>query len=234
MVYIGSKRRIKKYIIPIIESYITPNTTAYIEPMGGGGNVIDSINFDKKYYYDIHPQLVALLKHVAETTDDLPQSITKKEYNLVKNNREKYPDWYVGLVGFCASFGSKYFGGFAGHYKKNGRDRTSEMIRNIIKQAPNLQNIEFNCSSFEDIVVPKGSVIYCDPPYKGTTKYKTEQFPYERFYSWCKEQAKDNIVLISEYNMPDDFECIWEHEITITLEANRKNGTKKVEKLFKA
>lgn len=177
---------------------------------------------------------MALLKHVAETTDDLPQNITKEEYDLVKNNRENYPDWYVGLIGFCASFGSKYFGGFAGHYKRNGRDRTSEMIRNIIKQAPNLQNIEFNCSNFEDIIVPKGSVIYCDPPYKGTTKYKTEQFPYERFYSWCKEQAKDNIVLISEYNMPDDFECIWEQEITITLDANRKNGTKRIEKLFKA
>jgi site-specific DNA-adenine methylase len=39
MVYIGSKRRIKKYIIPIIESYITPNTTAYIEPMGGGAEM---------------------------------------------------------------------------------------------------------------------------------------------------------------------------------------------------
>jgi hypothetical protein len=34
--------------------------------------------------------------------------------------------------------------------------------------------------------------------------------------------------------MPDDFECIWEQEITITLDANRKNGTKRIEKLFKA
>ena len=43
--------------------------------------------------------------------------------------------------------------------------------------------------------------------------------------------SEDNIVLISEYNMPNDFECIWEQEITCTLDNNKRS--KKVERLFR-
>ena len=42
--------------------------------------------------------------------------------------------------------------------------------------------------------------------------------------------AKNNTVLISEYNMPDDFECIWEQPVTRTQD-NRKREIS-VEKLF--
>ena len=47
--------------------------------------------------------------------------------------------------------------------------------------------------------------------------------------------SKNNVVLISEYNMPDDFECIWEKESKVNFDSNRKsddNKNKRVEKLF--
>ena len=47
--------------------------------------------------------------------------------------------------------------------------------------------------------------------------------------------GEKNIVLISEYSMPDDFECIWEEEMICTVDGNRKENEKKnmrVEKLF--
>lgn len=37
LVYVGSKRRIAKDIVPIIQSYITDKTIMYIEPFVGGG-----------------------------------------------------------------------------------------------------------------------------------------------------------------------------------------------------
>lgn len=43
--------------------------------------------------------------------------------------------------------------------------------------------------------------------------------------------SKDNIVLVSEYWMPDDFECIWSKTLKCTLDKNSR--TDKVEKLFK-
>ena len=48
--------------------------------------------------------------------------------------------------------------------------------------------------------------------------------------------GENNIVLISEYSMPDDFECIWQKEMMCTLDSNRKENDKKnirVEKLFR-
>ena len=42
--YMGSKSRIAKDIVPIIQKYINDNEiTSYIEPFCGGANVIDKI-----------------------------------------------------------------------------------------------------------------------------------------------------------------------------------------------
>ena len=53
-----------------------------------------------------------------------------------------------------------------------------------MKQIPNLIGIRFRQFDFRDLPLDKikNYVIYCDIPYRGTTKYKTEIFPYEDFY----------------------------------------------------
>ena len=233
MQYLGSKNRLSKCLIPIIESYITENTTGYIEPFVGGANIIDKINCSNKIGYDNHEELIELLNYV-KNDGIVPNDITAVEYNKVKNNKDNYDKWYVGLVGFCGSYGAKWFGGYAkGNDKRN---RQNEAIRNLLKQQPNLKDIEFKCKDFRDIRNISGYVIYCDPPYRGATKYKTEKFPYEEFYDWCREMSKNNIVLISEYDMPDDFECIWQRESKVNFHSNRianDNKNKRIEKIFK-
>ena len=42
--------------------------------------------------------------------------------------------------------------------------------------------------------------------------------------------SKKNIVIISEYDMPIDFKCIWEYEHKTTLKVNKHE--KRIEKLF--
>lgn len=76
-------------------------------------------------------------------------------------------------------------------------------------------------------------VIYCDPPYKSTRAYKSRQkdmlFDHEAFYDWCEEQ--DNLVLISEYDMPKDrFVCVWSKPIQRL--ANRIDCGHAVESIF--
>ncbi|WP_428221998.1 hypothetical protein [Gaoshiqia sediminis] len=44
----------------------------------------------------------------------------------------------------------------------------------MIKQAPNLKGIDFRCCNYWELDIPDNSVIYCDPPYKGTTGYNTK------------------------------------------------------------
>lgn len=233
MQYMGSKNRLSNDIVPILQQYLTDcNINTYIEPFVGGANIIDKINCRIKIGYDSHEYLIALLNQARENTAVFPQSISCEEYYKVKEYIEDYPKWYVGLVGFCGSYSAKWFGGYA---KGNDtRDRQNEAIRNLINQSTKLQNTKFITSDFRDIQVYSTAVIYCDPPYKDTTKYR-DSFPYEEYYDWVREKSKENIVLCSEYWMPDDFKCIWEKKHKTLIDSNRTAESKdniRIEKLF--
>lgn len=234
--YVGSKNRLSKELAPIIQSYINNETKGYLEPFVGGANMIDKIKCENKIGCDIHEELIELLKYIQTAeVNNIPKAITRDEYISVRDNKDKHPKWYVGLVGFCATYNAKYFGGYAGACKtKQGiRNYDQESIRNLINQTPNIKNIKFCNKSFSELPKDKIKkyVIYCDPPYRDTTKYKTEKFPYEEFYDWCREMSVHNIILISEYNMPEDFKCIWQKEHKTSLDKN-DNKKKRVEKLF--
>lgn len=241
MKYVGSKNRLSKELAPIIQSYITEETVAYIEPFVGGANMIDKIKHHNKIGSDIHKELIALLNYTRDNYKDLPETFSEEEYNRVKANRDSYEPWYVGLVGFCGAFGAAYMTGFARAYKADKvtkRDIPAEGIRNLVKQAPNLQGITFECKSFLDYDPKeyKNCVFYLDPPYRATFGYSTDKFPYEDFDKWAVELSKNNTVLISEYEMPEDkFECIWSKESIVNVKNNvvHNKSKKRVEKLFK-
>ena len=238
MQYMGSKNRYSKYIVPIIQNYINENTKGYIEPFVGGANIIDKIDCKLKIGCDINEYLIALLKHIQDDTSDIPDFIYKEDYEEVKNNQNNYPIWYQGLIGFC-SFGNKMWGGYARNSSQDTTgERTKSYFKGIKSQAPKLKNVMFINKDFQSIPTEKlnNYVIYCDPPYKGTTKYKTDPFPYDGYYDWCREMSKDNIVLCSEYQMPEDFECIWEKETTTQINSKREANNDKnirIEKLFR-
>ena len=75
---------------------------------------------------------------------------------------------------------------------------------------------------------------YCDPPYRDTMGYEKgnkNTFNHDEFYDHCRLKVKEgNIVLISEYYMPEDFVCIFEKSIKNQMQ--RKNKEDKIERLF--
>lgn len=169
MKYVGSKNRLAKDLAPIIQSYITEDTVAYIEPFVGGANMIDKIKHHNKIGYDIHEELIELLKYVQNLDNELPQHISEEHYVEVKKNRSNYPKWYQGFVGFTSSFSARYFDTYARSMKSDGvtpRDMSNEAIRNIEKQRPNLKDVNFINDSFLSINPDeyKNCVFYCDPP----------------------------------------------------------------------
>ena len=238
MRYVGSKNKLSKDLAPIIQSYITGETVGYLEPFVGGANMIDKIKCKKKIGCDIHKELIALINYSKDNPDQLPNRVLEDEYKNVQNNKERFPDWYVGLVGFCASFGAKYFGGYARDSRDDNSGKWSEgAIKNLKNQVPLLKDTEFWNTKFQDLPLDKikGYVIYCDIPYKGTTKYKTNEFPYDEFYSWVKAASTYNTVLISEYDMPEDFTCIWSKDVKTLLDSNKTANSEsgvRTEKLF--
>ena len=242
MKYMGSKARIAKYIVPIIQQYIDENNiTTYIEPFVGGANVIDKIKCMQKIGSDKNQYLIALLKRVRDEKP-LYESIPKELYDKARTafnngNTSEFEDWQIGNIGFLASYNGRWFdGGYAksGYEKtKNGqrfRDYYSEAKNNLLTQAPNLKGIQFNCQDYTESN-PKGVLLYCDPPYQGTKQYANAlSFDYGLFWNTMRNWSENNIVIISEEHAPDDFTCIWEQEVSRSIKANDKS--KSVEKLF--
>lgn len=112
------------------------------------------------------------------------------------------------------------------------RDYITENINNTIKQIPKLKGVEWQTDDYWNIKIPDNSLIYCDIPYFGTKQYSTSKnFDYNKFYRWCKEmKKKGHTIFISEYNMPEDFKCIWSKQITNAM--HQTNTKKTVEKLY--
>ena len=239
----GSKSRIAKHIVPIIQRYIDENNIKkYYEPFVGGANIIDKIDCPKKIGSDLNKYLIALLKHVAEG-GELYETVDKELYDKARtafNNGDtsEFEDWQVGNIGFIASYNGRWFdGGYAkaGYEKtKNGeryRDYYREAKDNLLNQAKSLKGIIFQAQDYRE-ANPCGCVIYCDPPYANTKQYaNARDFDYEEFWQTMRNWSKNNIVLISEQNAPDDFECIWEQEVSRSIKAADKS--KSTEKLFK-
>ena len=229
----GSKARISKDIIPIIQSYINDNNIdTYIEPFVGGANIIDKIECKNKYGYDSNEYLIAFWEAIQRGWSPLEVEMSRDLYNNIKNNKAKYPQHVVGLAGFCATYNSKWFGGYAGIVKtKIGTERNyyDESVRNILKQKDNIENIIFECASYENIKEKNNCVIYCDPPYESTTSYK-DSINYNDYWNWIREMSKNNYVICSEYNAPKDFDCIWSKDLITTLDKNSRS--KATEKLF--
>jgi len=229
MVYMGSKARLAKHIAPIIQSYITDKTVGYLEPFVGGANMIQHIKHPKRYGSDISDSLIALLKYSQDLSNKLPDYITEDEYNKVKQNKKDYPLWYVGFCGFIAAYGPTYFTGYAKDLPT--RSYIKERIANLEDQRNYLTGINFKKLSYTAIRDIKNFVIYCDPPYYNTYKYSSDKdFCHDNFWNWVRYYSKKNVVLVSEYNAPVDFELLFEKDLITSI---GPRSAKQPERLFK-
>jgi len=238
MKYIGSKNRFAKELLPIILKDRTPEQW-YIEPFAGGMNMIDKVT-GKRLANDLHFELIEMWKSFVYKGFKPDFFITKDDYKKIRDNKSDYKSDYLGWVGFGCSFSGDYFnGGCAGVVNtKTGvkRNYQAEALRNILKQVPKLNGVEFSNLKYNDLEIPDNSLIYCDPPYKGTTSYNDrEEFNHIEFWEWVRLKTKQgHKVFVSEYKAPEDFKCVWEKETKSSLSANGKSGGNKLstEKLF--
>ncbi|EOS9394193.1 DNA adenine methylase [Yersinia enterocolitica] len=232
MKFMGSKSKIAKHIIPIITKNIGDRT--YVEPFAGGMNVVDKINVSGRVIAaDIHPQLISMW-NALQSGWIPPASVSRDDYYRCKDGHESR--YMVGWVGFNASYCGRYFEGYAGQVETETglvRDYYDEARRNVLTQIESLKKVEFINSSYLDLDIPNNSVIYCDPPYKATKKYRYN-IDHEQFWQWAREKSVNNDVYISEYEAPPDFVCVWQKEVSSSLRANGViSGAKSnIERLF--
>ena len=222
----GSKRKIANDILPIILKNRKINQW-YVEPFCGGCNSLDKVS-GLRIGADNNKYLIALLEEMQKDNFSLP-FIGEKEYQDIKNNKEKYPDYILGYAGFQLSFGAKWFGGYR-RDKAGVRDYQNEAQQNLKAQQNLIKDVLFYCCNYWELDIPNNSIIYCDPPYENTTKYK-DKFDHTKFWNWCREKSlQGNEVFVSEYHAPDGWKSIWSKKVTTMLDVH--NYKDDVENLF--
>lgn len=109
MVYVGGKKKLAKYICPILQKELdTGKYSAYVEPFGGGGNIMENINFPVRYFYDINEYLIAFYKALQDGWEmPQPNSFGAEHYNEVRNSfklKIKISRLLLWLYDVCAKF----------------------------------------------------------------------------------------------------------------------------------
>ncbi len=222
MNYMGSKRRLAKYIVPVLQHIIdTNNLKYYIEPFCGGCNIVDKIKGIPRIATDYNKYLIELYRNI-DKLSTLDTNLSREEYNNIresyKQKDKKYEDWYYGAIGFLASYKAKFFDCYGVKDSKGTRNFFNGRIRSLQKQIKDLASVKFYAKDYIYIYIYnlENCLIYCDPPYKETKRYATGVFDHDKFWDVVREVSKKNIVFVSEQTVPDDFKIIFEKEVKCT------------------
>ena len=244
MKYMGNKQRIADDILTVIFKN-SRKTDTFVDLFCGSCSIIERVpdsyikiaNDKNKFLIEMFKSLVNG-KEYSHTITKEAYSARRDLYNLSKKHMVLTDEDYaeLGWYGWMRSFNGRFFsGGYSGHdvLQKNGktRDYIKEQINNTLKSIPKLKNVNFTSDDYFNVDIPEGSIVYCDIPYKDSKQYEiSKDFDYEKFYEWCRKNKSKYQIFISEYNMPEDFKCIWQKEVTNAI--NTTKTYKPIEKLF--
>lgn len=229
MNYLGSKRRVAKNLSNKMGLHNLSKDRYYVEPFVGGANMMSEVRHPLRIGADINEYLVVMWQKLQEGWKP-PSEISEKLYYDIKYNKNKYPKELVGFVGFNCSFSSRWFDtysrGDSRNYALNGK-------KSIEKQMIKLRGVNFIHSSYKELDIPDNSLVYCDPPYKGTHGYEREYKDdwYTNFWVWVRLLSSRCEVYISEYQAPKDFEIVYQKNLEIRNDPSDHKMT--VEKLFR-
>lgn len=212
MRYLGGKSRIAKYIAAEINKVRRPGQLVWDAFCGGLSVSVALSKHGPVLATDANAALINLYKAVQNGWQP-PAEVSKETWLAAKLLPDTDP-----MKAFCAigcSYGGDWSGGYANDrkaYPEHSIKATSHASssRNALKrQVPKVAS--FACVDFLSSE-PKGTetVIYCDPPYSGTTRYTaTGFFDDAAFLSKLASWSAFADVFVSEYDFPIGIQ-IWE------------------------
>lgn len=223
MRYLGGKHRIAKWL----RQQITPlrRNRRLIEPFCGGMSATVAIQPDLAC--DASVPLISLI-HACRNGWEPPTDLSESEYQYAKTLPPENP--LHGFAAFCCSFGGKYWGGYA---REAGRNFAKQGKNALLRKIEATRGVEFQLMSFEQLQPGSGDLVYCDPPYGGTTMgYSTPVWNPEAFWSWARESAaRGAILLVSEFSAPEGVAVLAQIESSTDLRTKNRNQ-QTTEKLF--
>lgn len=239
--YQGGKKRLAKKIHNVIIEFEKKHSNIklpYFEPFLGMGSIMSEFGKDNDNRElagcDINKDVIEMWKALQNGWTP-PSEVSKEMYLELKKQKEPSPE--RGFVGSSCSFAGQFFHGYKEKYDINGKKRNyAEMgIRSIKKVLPYMMNVNILNSQTYENFNPINNLIYCDPPYHGN-KISTcyfQNFDHDKFWEKMREWSRNNIVIISELNAPQDFISIWNNNYIVSHMKNHINTIKNfTEKLF--
>ncbi len=260
MRYMGGKFRLAKHITPFINQFLK-GRDYYEPFVGANNITPHLKDYKNCWLTDANEWVIAYhiqrkkgWTPYSEFNENDEKKI-KEIYKLCKDETNKkaksgYSKGFIGHMVHHCSFGGKHNGGFVfskgfiGHMVHQcsfGGDLNGGFINNNpkynskhdyfkLRKVDYKENWFFATTDYKEIT-PKNAVIYMDPPYDGTTKYRFT-IEHKDFWEHVRRLSKDNFVYVSEQNAPDDFVVLFEKEQIRTLNAINKGHFKATEKLF--
>jgi len=191
--------------------------------LGVYNHILDLTDFATYEAGDINSNVILMWNAVKDDWVP-PTTCTEDKYNLLKKGEDSALRCYVG---FQYSFGGRWFNGYAPKYGKNCDSSTAS--NKIVGIGKRMKNVNFTQGMYTQFSNLKNYVIYLDPPYQNTTQFYYEdskllKFNHEAFWNWCKSMAKDNLLFLSSYDAPEEWELIFEstHKLTGTFNGKSK------------
>ncbi len=224
MRYMGGKTQIARHVVRAVLDD-TPHRKNWFEPFVGGGNVLEHAapHFVRSVAMDAHPDLILMWQAVA-VGHNPPEFVSREQYTELRNAE---PSALRGFAGFGASFGGKWFGGYAAG---EGRNYAGESSRTVARQGSifRSRDVVFLHGLFGSLTPPPGTVVYCDPPYANTTGYSTGEFDHWLFYKTLLTWSQSGCaVYVSEYTVPEDvpYTVVWSDQKSMSLRNEGPTGT---------
>ena len=226
MQYNGGKASVAKEFASIIAG--RENGGTYWEPFVGAANVVCRPELAKfeRFGSDLDAGLIELLQDVKSGWEP-PTAISEEQY--AQSNAGAGSPSLRAFIGYGCSFGGKFFGGYA---RSGARNYALNAHNSLLKQAPMLRDVVLRQADYREMPFGQCDVIYCDPPYKGTTRCgSSDGFDSDEFWRWCFAQAdRGSKVYVSEFSAPAGFTELYSKPIRDGLRRSDKRPM--IERLF--
>lgn len=239
--YFGSKMKLARSsrknpgLAQIILDYCKEHNLHFneiIDPFCGTGSM--SMEFRKLTDVNIHASdhlkcMIVLLQHLQSGWFPTQTKITEIEFDRLRVLNDDNP--MKAIIHILCSY--------QGHYLKDGyrEVKTNENFalfrKRVVGKIPDLQDISFTHCDYKEWSDKKNCLFYLDCPYASCVRpwpINYEGFDHDIFWEWVRAMSQDNICIVSEYNAPSDFECIYTKIVTVCNRYGQKKSQH--EKLF--
>ncbi len=174
---------------------------SYLEPFVGGLSVLSRVRAPKRLASDSCEALITLYQAMQRGWVP-PTELDRNEWARLKATRDP-ADPLTAFAGFgCSLFGS-WFQDFVSKYKFTKRvvPAAEAAAQSLTKKMARCTDVGFEFCDYR--CAPRGDIIYCDPPYRGTLGYgAVDPWDPDTFWGWALERSRHSMVAVSEMQAP--------------------------------